>query len=669
MSRSLRDSADPGDDSLAEESADDFIRAIAHAPPRAPPPEADSGTAWGDKGRYVIERRLGRGGMGTVYLAADTLLGRQVALKVLDSDDTEKDAKYRARLLREARLAAQLEHERIARVYDVGEHEGSAFVAMEYIRGVTLREWMAAPRAPSEIVAVVTQIAEGLAVLHASGVVHRDLKPENVMLASPGGLKLVDFGLAGHVATDRETRGELAAARVDARSMSAFVGTPGYMAPEQYAGERVDARADVFALGVVVCELVTGERPFKGATMPALLRATGEPVAQLELPVWKRFPPQLAKAAGRMLAREPGARFADGAQVVEALEEVGSARNELVSPSARPGRKRWWIVGGSLAVLAGAAVVLEQQVAKERAYRKALAAPPPGMALIDVGTIVVGHTPEELDRECREIGPGCNRAKMQREVPNGPVDVLPFFLDVLEVTNEEMVEVLNMFTASLVVADDEDDHYPRFVRFNAGVGHDGEFVADLSPYKGGIDYTTQRVFATKSGHERLPVVQVTWYGASLYCRTRGRRLPTENEWEAAARGRENRPYPWGTAPAHCGGVIVPADGMIRMDPSCPTTVDLGPVGSAPQDVTPNGIHDLGGNVGEWTDSLYVEDNRMAVSNGKMGDSPRAIRGGSWGPQSSFLARSAARTGRPPANEGVNIGFRCASTPPSHANAP
>jgi serine/threonine protein kinase len=297
-----------GTPSVQQEAIDDLLRSIAHAPAHKPPPDPPQGTRWGAGGRYVVERRLGRGGMGTVYAAIDTLLGRLVALKVLDSDDTEEDIKYRARLLREARLAARLEHERVARVYDVGEHEGNAFVAMEYIRGVTLREWMGAPRLPSEIVTVLTQIAEGLAVLHASGVVHRDLKPENVMLASPGGLKLVDFGLAGHVLGAREDEGAPAPARADARSVSAFMGTPGYMAPEQYAGERIDARADVFALGIVACELVTGERPFKGATMPALLRATGEPLVPLGLPAWSRFPPTLAKVVGRMLAREPDAR-------------------------------------------------------------------------------------------------------------------------------------------------------------------------------------------------------------------------------------------------------------------------------------------------------------------------------------------------------------------------
>ncbi len=130
-------------DSLQDEALDEILRAVAHAPPRRPPPEpARPGERWGAEGRYLIDRRLGRGGMGTVYSATDTLLHREVALKVLDAGSGDGEAVQRARLLREARIAARIEHERVARIYDVGEHEGALFVAMELVRGVTLRSWM-----------------------------------------------------------------------------------------------------------------------------------------------------------------------------------------------------------------------------------------------------------------------------------------------------------------------------------------------------------------------------------------------------------------------------------------------------------------------------------------------------------------------------------------------
>jgi formylglycine-generating enzyme required for sulfatase activity/predicted Ser/Thr protein kinase len=644
-----------GTPSVQQEAIDDLLRSIAHAPAHKPPPDPPQGTRWGAGGRYVVERRLGRGGMGTVYAAIDTLLGRLVALKVLDSDDTEEDIKYRARLLREARLAARLEHERVARVYDVGEHEGNAFVAMEYIRGVTLREWMGAPRLPSEIVTVLTQIAEGLAVLHASGVVHRDLKPENVMLASPGGLKLVDFGLAGHVLGTREDEGAPAPARADARSVSAFMGTPGYMAPEQYAGERIDARADVFALGIVACELVTGERPFKGATMPALLRATGEPLVPLGLPAWSRFPPTLAKVVGRMLAREPDARFADGAAVVAALRELAPPE---IAPEKRR-RRQWWLAAAGVVIVAGAAVALEPRVAKEIAYRRALAKPPPlGMALINEGNVTVGQSAEAVARQCAEIGAKCPAKVLSYQVPATRVTVAPFLLDVREVTNREMAMALNDANPLLHVAPDEDDRSLRYVRFDAGLGKPGSLLLDLDPKVAGIEYTSERSdpFRARAGKEDWPVNQVTWFGARFYCSAQGKRLPTENEWEAAARGHDDRAFPWGNAPPRCGGVLIPNDGYLIVD-GCPETATLAAVMTFGQDITPQGIHDLGGSVAEWVDSAYSEQGRDREDL-PTADGPRVIRGGSF--YFSYMARTSVRNKRPPDQAHLNVGLRCAA---------
>src|ERR1700733_152149 len=169
---------------------DEFVRAVAHAPARRPPPDVPLGSRWGAGDRYVLERRLGRGGMGIVYVASDTLLSRLVALKVLDADIANEIGAHA--LLREARMAAKIEHERVARVYDIGEHESSLFVAMEFVRGQTLRTWMTGRRVEvMEATSIAVQIAEGLAALHENGVIHRDLKPENVMLSEAGGVKLL----------------------------------------------------------------------------------------------------------------------------------------------------------------------------------------------------------------------------------------------------------------------------------------------------------------------------------------------------------------------------------------------------------------------------------------------------------------------------------------------
>jgi predicted Ser/Thr protein kinase len=347
--------------------------------------EIAPGTTWGQAGRYTIERVLGRGGMGSVYAATDTVLGRTVALKILDVADADQATAYRARLLREMRLAARVEHERIARVYDVGGHEGQAFVAMEYIQGGTLRDWMAGRRATMvEAVPIAIQIAEGLAELHACGVVHRDLKPENVMLTPQGSVKLLDFGLAQHAASPPDVS-EIRCPfpGLDRGISFTTAGTPGYMAPEQWAGRPVDQRIDVFAFGVILYELVTGKRPVRGDTVGAIVDATRAWTPDPRDADWQRVPKRLRALIGRMLAREPDQRFANGAQVLAGLRELAmeAALPTRKPPAALPARRatlgerirrfqgrHWLVVGAATAAMLTFATVAT--VAIRVAYRQ-----------------------------------------------------------------------------------------------------------------------------------------------------------------------------------------------------------------------------------------------------------------------------------------------------------
>jgi len=185
------------------------------------------------------------------------------------------------------------------------------------------------------------------------------------------------------------------------------------------------------------------------------------------------------------------------------------------------------------------------------------------------------------------------RELMQREVPSSRVHVERFGLDRFEVTNEELAATLNTVASSLKVVDDEDDHYPRYVRWNQSTAPT-EFLVDLHHGYGGIDYTRERTFRATPGREQMPAVQVTWFGARLYCASRGNRLPSEDEWEAAARGAGNRRYPWGDTPIRCGGAVIPRDGLVLMDRLCAAAVSPARVGNAVQDVSPEGIHDLAG---------------------------------------------------------------------------
>jgi len=670
-------------DSLETDALEDdrdvaLMRAVAHAPPRRPPNAVVPGTRWGGSGRYIIDRRLGRGGMGTVYAASDAVLKRIVALKILDVAGADHDPAHHARLLREAQLAASMEHERIARVYDCGSHEGYAFVAMEYVPGGTLRQRMAHGDIPlPQIIDIVTQIAEGLAELHAKGVVHRDLKPENVMMTAQGGVKLVDFGLARHaVLHDGEPGLPVRSGRsqvVDSASTAASSGTPGYMAPEQCNGDAMDARVDIFALGVILYELIAHDKPFRGATVGAIVNATLETVPSFHEPGWALVPGRLLEHTARMLKRDPEARFADGTAALAALRELAAglsgertADSEALAAVARarterPARSPIFVDVGmatrglELPVAIGALLCLGLQATQPMVRRPP--APPPGMALIDVGEIELGQTPFDLERICHEMGDPCEREYLYREAPRFRISLPPFLLDRHEVTNLEFARYLDQIRSSIKVVADQDTHEPRFARL--GAGDESTLLADLDRDYSGVVFDGRR-FMARTSYEYLPVVQVTWYAAEMYCAFKRARLPTENEWEAAARGRDDRRFPWGNALPRCGEVALANDNWIPGRQACAKPSLIQSVGTMPQDLTADGVSDLGGNVSEWTSTIFVAGNRAARPVSGPRDAGRVTRGGAW--TSSLLARTSGRHIVPPGAVGTNLGFRCASDP-------
>jgi serine/threonine-protein kinase len=198
-------------------------------------------------GRYLLETELGRGGMGVIYRAQDTLLQRPVAVKMVNKEDLGSEGHLR--LLREAQAAARLNHPNIVAVHDAGEAGGQSFVVMELVEGVSLFDRR--PATIDEAIRVARQICKALEHAHSHGIVHRDLKPENVLVTPDGTAKLMDFGLARSVASRLSKEG-------------AVVGTVFYLAPEQALGKEIDGRADLYALGVMLYELTTGQLPFSG---------------------------------------------------------------------------------------------------------------------------------------------------------------------------------------------------------------------------------------------------------------------------------------------------------------------------------------------------------------------------------------------------------------------
>ncbi|HMC18978.1 MAG TPA: serine/threonine-protein kinase [Gemmatimonadales bacterium] len=270
-------------------------------------------------GRYSLERELGRGGMGVVYLAREVRLDRLVAIKLLPPTRAS-DAKLRERFLREARTAAKLSHPHIIPIFTVDEVGEFVFFAMAYVAGETLTERVVrrGPLAPSEAARVLREIAWALAYAHSQGLVHRDVKPDNIMLEDASGRGLVaDFGIAGQV------RG---AAGLDGGEV---IGTPEFMSPEQALGEHVDARSDLYALGVVGFFALSGKLPFEaGKAAEVLAKQVTEPAPPLAS-VAPGVPRRIAQAIDRCLAKDPADRPASGENVAELLGVALEQRREL----------------------------------------------------------------------------------------------------------------------------------------------------------------------------------------------------------------------------------------------------------------------------------------------------------------------------------------------------
>ena len=260
------------------------------------------------QGRYLLERELGRGGMATVHLARDAELDRPVAVKVL-AGHLSGDEDLRERFVREARMAAGLSHPNVVQVFDAGEEDGRLYIVMEYVPGVTLADELgrAGKLDPAAAVELALQACAGLQHAHESGLVHRDVKPGNLIVREDGALKITDFGIARAVEATQLTQ------------VGSVLGTAAYLSPEQAAGERVTAATDIYGLGVVLYELLTGRTPFVIESLNDLLAKHREsavtPVRELEPAV----PEALEAAVMKCLARNPDYRPASAAALAHEL--------------------------------------------------------------------------------------------------------------------------------------------------------------------------------------------------------------------------------------------------------------------------------------------------------------------------------------------------------------
>lgn len=310
----------------------------AQADPRAPVQVLEPGQRMG---RYEIERLIGAGGMGVLYVARDTKLDRHVALKLMRPHYADEVG--RARLLREAQAMARLSHPNVVNVFDLGEVDERVFVAMEFVEGGTLRDWLKTPRKPEEVLAVFSQAGQGLLAAHRAGIVHRDFKPENVLIGADGRARVTDFGLARPGEFLEQPVKQLATGPVDLTQTGTVLGTPAYMSPEQLRLEPADARSDQYSFCVSLYEALEGKRPFPGATLAEVRE--GVLTGRFARPA--RISEPVARVLARGMSLSPAGRFAS----------MESLLSEL---SAKPARRAlpWLGAVAALSVLLGVGVGL-----------------------------------------------------------------------------------------------------------------------------------------------------------------------------------------------------------------------------------------------------------------------------------------------------------------------
>lgn len=504
-------------------------------------------------GRYRLERELGRGGMGAVFLATDVKLGRSVAIKALAPSTRAHLGDERFQ--REVRHVATLSHPHIVPLFEADEADGCLYYVMEYVAGETLADRLRrdGPLPVDDALRITAEIGDALQYAHERGLVHRDVKPANILLARDHAL-LADFGIAK--ATD---------AGEQLTETGIAVGTAGYMSPEQAAGDRrVDARSDVYALGAVLFEMLVGEQPFTGPNRQTVVARIMTADPQAIRTVRPTIPVHVEHAVLAALAKTP----ADRPQSARAFVD------RLARPTGEPAihsSRRRWLVG----VGVGAAVVLAILVAS-RIVRQV---PITGIALIPGGTF-------------RLFGGECPRC-----LPARDVRLDSFYIDRTEVP---------------VVA------YARYV------------TAGKAPAPWAV-----------TPMDSLPVTGVFWRDAASYCRWRDprARLPTEEEWEAAARGSTGQRYPWGSTWE---------EGRANAGKARPGVVAVGTFSSGASD---KGVLDLSGNAWEWTASQA--ESHYVIRGGAF-NSPPAVATGFYRASLPPLTPESLRS----ATYG-NTGFRCA----------
>jgi len=578
-------------------------------------------------GRYRVKSRLGQGGMATVHLAFDERLKRNIVIKIPHAA-LIVDRGFRKRFTREVANLTRLEHPNIIRIYDYGEHEGIPFAVVQLLRGGDLADRVAAAGgrlSPAQVLEWLPLIARTLDHVHAEGFLHRDVSPGNIIFDEKGNPFLSDFGIA--TARDSTDPNETLQEDPALTRPGGFVGAASYAPPESIE-RNLTSRYDEYSLGVVVYQTLSGQLPFERGSSEAILVAKNtQPPRPLDEQV-EGLPTGAVEAVMRALSKNPEDRFESCAAFAEAFEaglgepaaDVGATaiRTEMVQLDVPGQRRRSWKPLGAVAS------ILVLAVAGYLGWRWLPESPRgvlPGwtpVASTVTSEFRAGSTEAELADAlslCRRHMEDCEPSWFEGETLR-VIDIGRIRVDPTEVTN-------SAFAAFAGAANYRTTAEERGYSADGLVIVRGTNMSWRAPTRQGDSHLS------RPDH---PVVHVSREDAMAYCKNQGKRLPTEDEWEFAARGNERHVFPWGDRWEESKANWGQRQGDSR------------PVGSFPAGDTLAGHRDLAGNVWEWTAS---DDGEHAV-----------LKGGSWWDRNPANLRGAARLTEDPSYTSTDIGFRC-----------
>ena len=601
-------------------------------------------------GRYYLSERLGEGGMAVVYKAYDTRLERDVAIKIIRSEAFPADEMYQVlkRFEREAKSLAKLSHPNIIKVYDYGEHEGSPYLVMEYFPGGTLKKLFDGPVPWQYAVQLLLPVARGLAYAHGRGILHRDIKPANILIAEGGEPMLSDFGIAKLFGADKASK---------LTDSGAAIGTPEYMAPEQWIGT-TSPRSDLYSLGIVLYEMVTGRKPYIADTPAAIMLKQ----ATAPLPSPRKFvgelPQDLESILIKALAKEPENRYKDLDDFTFALAKL-NAGSQAVSPFSRK-RPDQMEGQGADAITdagssqAGGSVAKSRMPIKFSRTRIGLLVGGVGVALaawlglsmvdkwfspaaIPAETVEATFTPissdalfstlESTQIDENPIAINTSTTTPVTQLPGETFTPIPAGGPPHEIADGKGVQMVFIPAGNFIMGSNNGesderpahgvflndfyiDKYEVTVAIYQACMNDGNCPGSFD-----VDY-----YDKNKDH---PVVDVNWERADAFCKWRNARLPTEAEWEKAARGTDGHTYPWGEEIA-CDNANY--EGCVG---------DTTPVGSYESGISDYGIYDMAGNVWEWVADIYQSDYYLTLGEnvvdpqGPVSGDYRILRGGSW----------------------------------------